>query len=288
VSVEYRLLFGRFRSLRARTALSFSAIVSTVLVLSFIPMRWEGERTATDAYIPLRPLTPAEAAALLRHSAKDTSRGRTAVVELDEATALVATTVYLVKREVPPSDECRAENHVTVGDTTYEVCSASWESFSTLHEIDRRGLENELGRSLNDADVDSTFLDKWPSSFSSYLLPLYAIVEILFLTVLLSATLLGLSRLRRRTAVLPFLAVACALPTVFTLVYSPAFLDADWFHQRIAIESVGLYSMLAFGVMALPAGASLALLLSLSGAEWIAKIRAEEPGKSQRRESWWS
>src|SRR5688572_19161837 len=94
------------RSIRARVVIAGSAVLSISIVLIFIAVRWaDASRTATDAYVPLRPLTAPEAAALLQHSSVLGSQtGHTAIVELDDENVRVASRMYLVPVASPHGD----------------------------------------------------------------------------------------------------------------------------------------------------------------------------------------
>jgi hypothetical protein len=171
---------------------------------------------------------------------------------------------------------------VEVAGDIYEVTLASWESFSTVHDVDRRQLEAELDRAITADDVQPGFLAKHPSSYSSSWLPFYAVIEVLFLTYLLSAAAIALQRLRP-TAVLPALCVLFATPLPFVFVYSPAFVDADWFYQRIVLETAGLYCIGLSGLLARPAAVSLVLWGALRTAERFADRRKASSESYRRR-----
>lgn len=256
---------------RRRHVAGVSFLVAVVWVGGSIPGRWEPARSATDAWIGLRPLTVDEAALLLEHAEQEPEWARTALVGLDGREVLLATRHYVVP--VADDDSREALGVREADGRRVSVLHATWERYCLLYRLDRAALEQRFGRPLTDADLDPSFLDDWRVSFAPHRLPLYALAEIAFLTIWLTATAATLLALRRWTLVLPVLLASALVPIAFVLWYSPAFADADWFHQRIAVEPLALLGMVAAAVLAIPAAASMLLYVALAAAEQIARRR---------------
>ncbi|MCY1074395.1 hypothetical protein [Archangium lansingense] len=204
-----------------------------LLVAAFVPLRWEGARTAHDAYHPLRAPTAQEAAALLSSWQLD-GRPGAALVRMDADTVVLRTGYYLL----PGAGGPERAGTVNWAGKTYGLISANWSSACSEHRLDRAPLEKELGRPLTDADVQPSFLADRPVSFASNRVPLYFLAEVGFLTLLLASLLFFLSRSGSRWWVIPLVAAHIVPVLLLVPIYSPAFFDADTFHQRVAVEAL--------------------------------------------------
>jgi hypothetical protein len=216
-----------------RTLVLAALCLSVGMVAAHLPLRWNGGRTAEVADIPLRPLSPVEAAALLTGAGD--GKPLAGVVEIDEKAVVVRTAVYLLPSDVP-SGECFSK--ISLQGVIYSVCSSSWEDYFNVHRVDRVSLESALGKTLGTADLNLGFLSESAASFASSRLPAYFATEVLFLTTLFTGMALGLRRLRNPLLIPPLLLSANVATAIFVVWYSPAFVDADWFYQRIALEEV--------------------------------------------------
>src|SRR5678816_4486501 len=94
LSASFVGLHRKVRTIRTRSIALAAFILSIGLVTVHLPLRWQGGRTAQDADIPLRPLTPLEAAALL--TGGPDGRRLAAVVRLTKSDVTVRTGVYLI------------------------------------------------------------------------------------------------------------------------------------------------------------------------------------------------
>lgn len=220
-------LGGSSRLARRFPAVWITLILALALVAVAVPLRQKAARTATEAWIPMRNLTPREAAALLEHG-KPLARIGADTVDL-------VADVYLV----PTSSSETGDNLVRRGGRTWQAVTAGWNGYSLRYRLDRALLERELGgRPLG------AFLDPKARavrlSFQSERLPLYAVFEV----ALLWATLLLLWLIVRFLRPLPLVAPALLLLTsgFMKLVswYAPAFFDADFFFQRWTVEPIAL------------------------------------------------
>jgi hypothetical protein len=202
-------------------------VLALTIVAVAVPLRRRAVRTATEAWIPMRSLTPQEAAALLEHGAK--------LSRIGAGTVDLVTSVYLTP--VPSSEG--AGSPVRRGGRTWQPVSASWEGYSLRYRLDRAPLERELGgRPL------TAFLDpgarKAKLSFRSERLLLYAAFEAALLWVALLLLWLIVRRLRPLPLVAPALLLLAFGFVTVVLWYSPALWDADWFFQRWAVEPIAL------------------------------------------------
>jgi hypothetical protein len=249
-----------------------ACVLATAIVLGAIPSRWEGRRIGTDAWIPLRPPTPAEAAALIRFS-EDEGGGFVRIVGLSDDEVRLASAFYLY-----PADDGRSESGEELGEITVEgrrlrIASATWEAYWLLYRVDRVALEAALGRAIPDDEVRD--YGNRTVSFRPDFLPLYAIAEIAMLSAWAIAVAWPLLRWRRLTLVLPALYASSAVLFLCVLDYSPAHVDADAFYQRIVVEDLAFVAFF----FPTPAIASAVLFALLVFAEAIARRR----GASVRR-----
>ena len=248
------------------------------MVLAALPGRMVAERTATDAWIPLRQLTLSEAAFLLKQNQAEARH--LAIVELSDDTVSLATRDYVLPAPAPSAPG--PDGAASPGEP-YVIENATWEGYAVLYELERKPLEAELGRAFSAHELDPTFLDDYSVSLRPSRLPLYVLIEITFITAWGLALVEALRRLRRPSAWLALAAPWLLAPFLVSLLYSPAFFDADWFHQRILIETIGLW-LLPPGMVALVALLPLALL------SWIIETylkRARARGAVEFRQSAW-
>jgi len=238
----------KVRSLRVRWLALLAFAVSCTIVLTALPGRREAVRTATDAYIAMRPLTAAEAAFLIGTDA--------ATVTIDGADAMLLTSSYVVRD----------------ADGSFRSVSASWENYRSVYRVRRDAVEAVLRRPIRSYPL------RMPAdrvSFSSDHVPWYVVVEIGFLTAWMTVLALVLRRIRRISALLPVLWLFLIVPMLFVRFYSPAFLDTDFFHQRVVLETIALWALVAASPLTVPAGVSLVV--------WIVLAIAERIGPNARR-----
>lgn len=272
LSCSISAVVTRLRSARARWVVLGALILSVALVLGAIPGRREGNRSAEEAFLPLRPLTPQEAAFLLEEC-ESTESPHTVIVGVEGGDAILATRVFVVPRSI--ADSSHGEWLDTREQTApYRIASVSWEGYSSLYRVPRVELEHARGKPLDEAGFAPDFVEKRPVSFAPHRLGRYVAIEIAFLTTWLTLLVLLLRRLRRITLLLPVLVPALWVPMIFVWFYSPAFFDADWFHQRVVLEPIALacWGVAGFFLL-LPATASLVLFAALRLAELLASRR---------------
>ncbi|MGE0451375.1 MAG: hypothetical protein AB7Q29_17520 [Vicinamibacterales bacterium] len=221
-----RSFADRAAHMRKRSIMRLAFLLSLFLVSAHLPARWQGGRTGQTADIPLRPMTAAEAAVLLTE--------RLAAIEnVDAASVAIRTRVYVLQSPTRPGGCYRTLMHHGI---SYHVCSASWDNYHVRQYVGRAALEQELGRDISASEVDLAFLARSRASFSSDLVPAYFAVEVAFLTAWSSGFFLLLRRRPHLLLIPPIVFLFCAAGAVFALFYSPAFVDADWFYQRVVVE----------------------------------------------------
>lgn len=216
-------------------------VVSAALVLIALAARQEGKRTATDAYLPMRTLTIEEAAFLVRAG--------TAIAEIGDRDVVLATRNYVLRGD---DGKLRAE-------------SATWESYCSTYRVARAPLERALGRRLLASELRPL---PDPVAFSSDRVPLYVATEIAFLTAWLAGGALLLQALRRHwLAMLPVLWLLTLVPLFFVAWYSPAYVDADLFHQRVVLETIAWDVAIANCLVTIPAALSLLVWIGSAAAQ---------------------
>ncbi len=257
-------LVRKLRSVRLRFVVAASALISLGIVLGSIPGRWEGSRTATNAFVPLRPLTTAEVAALLEDAASG-SREHTAITELGASEVEIQTVVY------PFRLDCASSRPTILADgACYGLSETSWEGYASRYRLDRAALEAALGRGLEERDVHVEAFTRNGVSFDPDHLSIYALAETLLLTAFGWAHFLILVRVRRPLGALPVVLGVWLFFFFAVTAYAPALLDADWFFQRIVVERIALALVVA-AVLAMPVAALSALLYALFRAvDWWA------------------
>jgi hypothetical protein len=257
--------------------LAGSVCLAALIVLTALPSRREGHRTDTDAVVPLRQPTAAEAVALVGDRNTDS-----AIIGEEGANLLIATRHYVIPREHADGGQ---EESGLAGEAPYYVTSAAtWEDYYSLYRVSRRDYEAALGRELQPSDFTSpSFVEEYSVSFDPTHVPRYVAVEIVFLSLWLFALAKFLLTVRRLTALLPGLVLLLFAPFLFTVLYSPAFFDADFFYQRVVVEEVALVCLLFGMILVLPAVVSAIFYASLRAAEGLAALRGRSATAYRRR-----
>jgi hypothetical protein len=224
-----------------RRAALGSAVLAAAAVAAAIPARWEGARDAYSAWVPLRPPSAPEAAALL--TLRDVYPG-TAVIELTAAEALLGTRYYLLPSVGPPGTQPVEGWEATAGGQRYAMFSASWDRFYLVHRLPRERFEAALGRRLSAADVEPGVFDGFRVSYRSDRLWGYALIEIALLTGLLTWLAACARHVRHPCLVPPILLATATMLFLVTWLYAPALHDADSFYQRILLDQVANFGFI--------------------------------------------
>jgi hypothetical protein len=148
--------------------------------------------------IPFRSLQIKEAAALLGggENGKEGVFHGAVILGLSDKVVEVATTYYL-----SPTEDCRDQSShegqipslLCTDKYSYYLIPASgggWDkSVYSLYHPDRRLLEKELGRNLSEKDIKLDHFKNAIPSFSDTRIPLYLMIESLYLCLIISALL---------------------------------------------------------------------------------------------------
>jgi hypothetical protein len=241
-----------------RRAALVSGVVSILAVALAIPGRWEGRRTAEEAWVPLRPVSVEEAVVLLGVRGE---HERSTITALTEDWVYLGTSYYLLPAAGPPGKKPIEGWEVSHGRQRYAMHSASWEPYYLVHRLPRRDLETALGRPLSATDVDGGVFQDWRVSYRSYQLWWYAAVEVLLMTGFLVALAVCFRVVRHPLLIVPILLAAGAGLFIVGRWYAPALWDADMFYQRILFDRLSLSGLLLLwlGNPVVVLGASLGL-----------------------------
>ncbi len=224
---------GRLPSTLGRIAAAAMLVAALLLAWRF-PARWSGvpdESTSTNAYVTLQPPSAAQVAHLLTMSVGGAagppgtpeSRGASVVaVDGDDVTVVTGQDAFSYTDR---PDSAR------IG-----TAWVSWNGYVVEHHVSKTALQAALGRELRESER-SAAPEPHRVSYRSDRWIRYVAAEF----ALLSA-LLGLGILAVRVIRWPLLPLALlgwfALWSGVVDWFSPAFWDADFFHQRVVIEDV--------------------------------------------------
>jgi hypothetical protein len=230
-----------------------------------MPLRRQASRTATEGWIPMRNLTPQEAAAMLGHGASLTRIGG--------RTVDLVTSVYLV----PVSSPEALGSVVRHGGKVWQPVSAGWNGYSLGYRLDRVPLERELGgRPL------AAFLDAGKRarrlSFRSEWLTFYALFEVMLLWATLFLAWLIVRYLRPLPLVAPALLLLMVGFVIAVAAYAPALIDADFFFQRWAVEPIAI-AIVRHGLSPLVWASALSLIALLA----MGVLRLVRPARPAER-----
>ncbi len=227
-------------------------LVSTAIVTIGLHFRQTPERSATDAYLPMRPLFPDEAAALLvaEDEREADAYSRTVIIEADSEYIVLLTRDYPIRVPSSTTSTPESHGHVSIAGRSFHLTSNSWENYVSRYRVPRVPTERWMGRSLApapEAELSRSRFNEDRISFSSDRIWIYFLTEVLFLACLIVGVALVLGKLSWLLW-LPCLMAMQVLVLLFVCAYSPAFFDADWFHQRIVIERIALADLSLIGL----------------------------------------
>lgn len=227
-------------------------LVSLAIVTIGLFSRQTPERSATDAYIAMRSLFPDEAAALLlaEDIREASAYSRTVVVQVDSQFIVLLTRDYPIRVASPTTDT--PENHglVTLAGRSFRLESNSWENCVSRYRVARAPTEQFVGRAITqppDSELRRSRFNEDRVSFSSDWIWLYFVTEVVLLTLLFTCVVVVLFKMNWLLW-LPCLMTLQVLMMLFVRLYSPAFYDADWFHQRIVVEGLALVLLSLIGI----------------------------------------
>ena len=227
-----------------------SSLVSTVVVFTALHIRQTPFRSGTDAYLPMRTLMPIEGAALLKaeDARKPSEYSRTVITDVDQTSVGLLTRDYPIRVSGPTQTVSESHGSVEVSNQTFRLVSNSWESYVSYYKVPRKPIEALLGTQLGVTPAREWYRSRFNEdkiSFSSERIPVYVVTEIVLLTVLMTV-IVAIFWKSHWLLWLPGVAAVEFLLFITIIVYSPAFLDADWFHQRVVIEDAALLLLYPF------------------------------------------
>ncbi|WP_028582169.1 hypothetical protein [Desulfogranum japonicum] len=250
-----------------------SLIVATAIVFLSLQQRQEPKRTGPDAYIPIRTITPLEAAVIIvsNSNRKPDSYARIIIVDLTDKNAVILTRNYVIPTEFPTQHIPESYDGVTINGKSFRIVSNSWENYVCQYVVDRIALEQILGYHLSmteKSDIKKNGFNKDKISFSSKKIWMYMISEILAISILLTIIIEIFTKLHFLLW-LPCLTTLDIALALYVKWYSPAFFDADNFFQRIIIEEIPLRFSLGVGYLLFNNLFLLPIISSLSLATYI-------------------
>jgi len=177
-----------------------SLIVATAIVFLSLHFRQEPKRTGPDAYVPIRTLTPIEAAAIFiaNSKRKPDSYATIIITDITEINIVILTRNYVIpvtslNQKIPESYD-----GVTIQGKSFRIVSNSWGNYVCQYVVDRLALEDILGYRLSKtkiSDVEKNGFNKDKISFSSKNIWIYVISEIIAISVLLTLIIQIFARL---------------------------------------------------------------------------------------------
>jgi hypothetical protein len=215
----------------------------------------------------MRSLTPHEAAALLAAEENRSTNhfAGTLIERLTPSDAILLTRWYVVETPAPGSPLPESYSLVEVDGRHFELVSGSWESCVSRYRVPREPLQRLVSRPLVAATPEERTAEGFDDdrvSFSSDLVWLYFVTEVL----LIALALVAFYAIFARAHFLLWLPLCMALQLsmmIVVAIYSPAFFDADFFHQRIVIENIALVPLALLSMLG-SVGAGLPVLSLLA------------------------
>ncbi|RYZ88986.1 MAG: hypothetical protein EOP04_08040, partial [Proteobacteria bacterium] len=238
-SFHWKLGRGKTRRVHMLQLFLGYLILSGIVAIAVWPARQVAHRTADEAFVPFRALTVQELVTLRNEMG---SKGFD-VLKYDENSVLIETTKYVL-----PPNETSGEAY----GSHKNIVSNNWESFTSLHQVDRKELEKGLGFSMSTLTLSES-PDSSRVSFDSRRIPFYVAFEILFMATMLLLLTVGLLSISHWYDSFLVLFVWCVVYHVSMRLYAPHTFDADCFYQYLAVEFLAFYVTLAIVILIVPA-----------------------------------
>ena len=245
--------------------------VAALAVVVSLPRRWNGALVQRGEeivrYVPLRPITPIEAAALVK-----CDRYHTHITQLTADYAYFNNGVFVRPETslLPPSGDIRCPD---VQRAILAVGKEAWD-WNVGHRVDRPELERALGRTLTLADMTAA---RGITTYVSYLWWLFAVGDAVFIATLYTALTRVLVRIRRPSTLLALPAILLVFRVAWLIavfVYSPAS-GSGAYHQRILVED-GPWPTIPFPLPWFVDPFALASHAAIAGLVVLALMRARE------------
>ena len=182
LSEHYIRMHQSLRRLPARYILLGAVCVASIIIMIVLPSRWKGgsDRWGIAYYVPLRPMTAAEAAFLLDdHSAY--------ITQITPNTVTLASS-YFVQASNEPGNR-----------RDYSASTASDDYYYGEYHISRTELEATLGRTVSARDISpyqSLNTDTPERTFSPSDVWKYILIELLVLSGLIAGVILAIQRIQ--------------------------------------------------------------------------------------------
>lgn len=254
-----------------------AALVAALLMAGRFPTRWSGEESSgTEAFVTLQPPTAAQIARLLTMTV-----GGAAGPPL--APEMLGASVLSVDGDDVTIVTGQDAHSYTDGSDSARIGTAwvSWNGYVLEHHVSKTALQAALGRKLRESDWLVAGAPHRVSYRSDHWMR-YVAAEFVLLTALLALGILLVRVIRwplLPAALLGYFALWSAVVDRF----SPAFYDADFFHQRVVIEDVALlWWLAAYPMMPLSVAAPITALSIAAARAW--RARSHDP--NVRRWAW--
>ena len=221
---------GALRAAQTRTIAAVWLVVGAIAVGIAVPQRWDGAYGARGSFIPLRPPTVPEAAALIKCEWAQ-------VVGLTPQFVYISTRIYLHPRTplLLPTGVLRCPD--SREEVRFADKGGTEVNYRLIHRVDRAAVEQLLGRPLTATNVSVAC---GTTSYVSYRWWLFAAGDALFIAFFYTVLTLILRRIRRPSSwfALPAIIVAFDVAWWFgRLVYSPASVfGGSEYYRRVLIE----------------------------------------------------
>jgi len=216
--------------------LLLSVLLSLIAVSTAYFLRQNPKRSSTDAWIPFRNLTVREAAILLKGNVEKPVRaGPIASINgLHGNQIVLSTTRYVLPKDEPIQE---AFEKTWYKGMEYHLVCNSWENYQCCYSLDQGLIEKELGQAITIDTSPSNYQATRKISFQSWKIDGYFVFETFYLSLILFLFILFFAYIRNAFLFLPYTGLLLGVSSIVVAMYSPAFIDADYFHQRILIEN---------------------------------------------------
>ena len=217
----------------------FSFCFTTIALLS----RQEYKRSDCTAYIPIKSLSVEEALALLSYENKN--KPSLPLIKPEKFAAIVKIskneiTIHskLTIQKITKIKAMQTPHSYQYKGNYYIFGIVAGELYCLEYNLNRTKFENVLGRKLNKKDLDLQLLKSYRVTFSDKNIPFYFLFETFYLIILFSLFYLYFKFIKSKLLFFSFVLLLDLISILIIYIYSPAFFDYDFFHQRIFIENI--------------------------------------------------
>jgi hypothetical protein len=207
-------------------------IISAVFVALWLPSRWNGGGGITEWFLPLRSITADEAAFLIR-------QGEASIMSIDADYVMIGSRYFVIVYQDTPRRDGTPVSRM------YDA-QATFDDYYSAYSVYLPALEASLGRALTEYDIHPEAFKEYQLSFSPEHLPFYLLFETTLLAILATFIVYSLRHIRSRWQAIHSFTVAQLILLLVVPFYAPAFVDADYFYQRIALETIWNWTIAIF------------------------------------------